>query len=152
MERPPRGRADLMLDGCHFRALLGHGVLLTAVVLGAFAVALGPLGFEPARAVTVSFLTIGFAQLFHVFNMADPGGSPFNNEVTRNPAVWAAVALCWVLLVGAIYTPGVSVALEAHDPGLWGWSLVAGASLLPLLVVHTARAARRRVAALRGAR
>jgi Ca2+-transporting ATPase len=109
----------------------GFSALITVSVLGVLALALGLLDMEQQRAVTISFLTLAFAQLWHVFNMRDRGSSFASNEVVRNPWVWGALALCTGLLVAAVYVPGLNTLLKVEDPGLLGWGLVVGASLLP---------------------
>jgi magnesium-transporting ATPase (P-type) len=83
-------------------------------------------------AVTVSFLTLAFAQLWHVFNMRDSGSGFLRNEVTRNLYVWGALALCTVLLLGAVYLPVLSMVLDTVDPGSEGWPLIISTSFLPL--------------------
>jgi Ca2+-transporting ATPase len=89
---------------------------------------------EQDRAVTISFLTLAFAQLWHVFTMRDGGTGLFDNEIVRNPWIWGALALCTVLLVAAVYVPGLNSLLKVEDPGLAGWGLVLGASLVPWIV------------------
>lgn len=56
------------------------------------------------------------------------------NEVTTNPYIWGAIALCVALLVAAAYLPGLSGILATQNPGLQGWVAILGVSLLPLLV------------------
>jgi Ca2+-transporting ATPase len=51
-------------------------------------------GIDEARAVTLSFLSLVLAQLWHVFNMRDRGTHLIRNDITRNPYVWGALALC----------------------------------------------------------
>ena len=48
--------------------------------------------------VTLSFLTLAFAQLFHVFKMRGRRSPALVNAVTRNPYVWGAVVLCTGIL------------------------------------------------------
>lgn len=84
--------------------------------------------------VTVSFLTLAFAQLLHVFNMRGWRSPLLVNAVTSNPYVWGAVALCTGILLLAVYAPPLASALHIVPPDLAGWGLVAGASLAPLLV------------------
>jgi Ca2+-transporting ATPase len=98
------------------------------------AAALLGLGMGQQRAVTISFLTLAFAQLWHVFNMRDQGSGFVDNEVVRNPWVWAALVLCIALLVAAVYVPGLNTLLKVEDPGLTGWGLVLGASLIPWVI------------------
>ncbi|MFB6099122.1 MAG: cation transporting ATPase C-terminal domain-containing protein, partial [Salinibacter sp.] len=47
-------------------------------------------GLEGEAAVTVSFLTLAFGQLWRVVAMWQPESGVFSNEVTRNRYVWAA--------------------------------------------------------------
>ena len=120
----------------HWAAIVGYGLLISLTVLGAFAVALKWLNLDDSEAVTVSFLTLAFARLWHVFNMRDAGASLMRNEVTRNRFVWYALGICILLLVLAVYVPGLSTILEMVQPGMQGWMLILGASLIPLFAVQ----------------
>ncbi|WKE66497.1 cation-transporting P-type ATPase [Gallaecimonas kandeliae] len=140
MERPPRPRAEAVIDGRHWLAILGYGSSITFAVLGAFALALGPLALAPAAAVTIAFLTLALAQLWHLFNMRQPGSSWRHNAIVRNPYAWAALALCLVLLWLALYLPPLAALLHLEPPGLTGWALVLSASLLPLLLGQSLKA------------
>jgi Ca2+-transporting ATPase len=140
MRRPPRKPGSPVLARPQWLAVGTYGLMLTAAVLGAFALAQAFLGMSPVAAVTVSFLTLGFAQVFHVFNMRSAGSGLVRNDVTRNPYVWGAVALCTALLVLAVYVPGMNRVLGTTDPGLNGWALVAAMSLLPLAAGQAGKA------------
>ena len=84
--------------------------------------------------MTISFLTLAFAQLWHVFNMRGRGSRTFRNAVIRNPYVWIAVALCTAILLLAVYVPPLASALHVVPPDRAGWTLVVAASMAPLLV------------------
>jgi Ca2+-transporting ATPase len=113
--------------------------LITIAVLGALALGLTWLGMSQVRAITLSFLTSAFAQLWHVFNMRDHNAGIIRNEVTRNPYVWGALVLCVILLGLAIYVPFLADLLGVVDPGLTGWLLVLGLSLVPLVFGQIAK-------------
>jgi Ca2+-transporting ATPase len=134
MERPPRDAKEPILTNHHWIAIVGYGLLIALPVLGAFGFALRFLELDLNRAVTISFLTLAFARLWHVFNMRDRDSNLFKNDVTSNPFVWGALLLCTGLLTAAVYTPGLSFALRMVDPGRVGWALILGASLIPLLI------------------
>ena len=134
MKRPPRDPKEPILTRRHWIELVGFSGLITISVLGILALALVGLGMEREKAVTISFLTLAFAQLWHVFNMRDRGSGFFDNELVRNPWLWGALALCIGLLVAAVYVPGLNTLLKVEDPGLAGWGLVLAASLLPWVV------------------
>jgi Ca2+-transporting ATPase len=134
MNLPPRNPKEAILTRHHWLAIGGYGLILAFTVLGAFAVALNWLHLETKEAVSISFLTLAFARLWHVFNMRDPGSALLRNDVTRNPFIWGALVLCVALLLAAVYLPGLSLVLRLVDPGSSGWSWILGMSLLPLFV------------------
>jgi Ca2+-transporting ATPase len=130
MDLPPKEPAEPILAARHWGAIAVYGSLITGSVLGAFAVALHWMGMTDRQAVTVSFLTLAFAQLWHVLNMRSAGTSLLRNEITKNPYVWGAVLLCAVLILAAVYVPGLSEVLRVAPPSGNGWLLVAGMSLV----------------------
>ena len=140
MQRPPRDPREPILTRSHWWRIGEYSALITAAVLGALAVSLLVLEMPTERAVTISFLTLAFSQLWHVFNMRAPDSGTLNNEITRNIYVWGALALCIAILLAAVYIEGISSILKLVDPGRSGWALVAAASLLPLaggqLILH----------------
>jgi Ca2+-transporting ATPase len=133
MKRPPRDPGEAIVTREHWRAVAAYGFVMTASVLGALALALMWLKMDQKRAVTISFLTLAFTQLWHVFNMRDSGSAFIRNDITTNPFVWGALALCAGLLVGTVYLPGLSHVLKVTDPGITGWTLVGIMSLIPFL-------------------
>lgn len=145
MEHPPRDPEESILTRRHWLAIGGYGSMITAAVLTVFAISLVGLDMSDDRAVSISFLTLAFAQLFHVFNMRDPDSNPLRNDITQNPFVWGAVVLCTVLLLLAVYLPGFNDVLGVVDPGATGWALVAGFSVLPLIVGQTIAVVRGRL-------
>jgi Ca2+-transporting ATPase len=125
MERPPRNPKEDVITRFHWGLIGGYGVLIGAVVLGVFSVALGPLEMATGQAVTVSFLTLSVSRLIHVFNVRSFDSGVFDNEISRNPYVWVAFAICGGLLGLAVYWPLMADVLAVQPPGLAGWSLVA---------------------------
>lgn len=134
MRQPPRDPAEAIVDSRHWIRIGVLGGAITLATLAAFWLALRWLMLPIAPAITVAFLTLALAQLWNVFNMRSPGGGLFVNEVTRNPWVWGAVALCSGLITAAIWMPGLSDILKLPAPGLPGILLAAGASLVPLVI------------------
>ncbi len=140
MKRPPRPREESVLTRSHWGAIGGWSVLVAACVLGSLAAAFYLLGFERQQAVTVSFLTLAFGKLWFVFNLRSRGSRMFSNDIVRNPYVAGAIVLCAALLITAVYLPGLSRILKTQDPGVQGWTLVLGVSLIPFGVGQVIRA------------
>jgi Ca2+-transporting ATPase len=91
------------------------------------------MGFDEMKAITVSFLTLAFAKLWFVLNLRDRGSTVWNNDVVRNPSIWGSLVLCIGLLLLAVYWPPLSDVLQTERPGLNGWMLILGLSLVPAL-------------------
>jgi Ca2+-transporting ATPase len=136
LKRPPRDPREPILGRPQWVRIALHAALITASTFAALVVAEFWLALDRASVVTVTFLTLAFAQLWQVFNMRASGSQPFRNEVTRNPWVWAALLLCTVLLVGPAYAPSLGAVLGLVPPDMIMWVLVLSASLTPLLLVQ----------------
>jgi len=139
MREKPRSSQEEVVTRSHWQRILIHGAVLAATVLGAMAIAIYYLDFSAERAVTVSFCTLAFAQVWHVFNMRSNISQVFNNEITRNVWVWAAVVLCTILILLAVYIPALASVLELEHPGRSGWLLIVIMSLVPLATAPLVR-------------
>lgn len=134
MQAPPRPSDEPILPTKRWLSIFGYGLSLTFSVLLAFALAFKLLKMETKQAVTISFLTLAFAQLWHIFNMPAAKTRLLSNDVTRNPFVWAALALCTALLILVVHVPFMADILKLADPGWAGWLLVLAASSLTCVV------------------
>jgi Ca2+-transporting ATPase len=134
LQRPPRNPREPLLARPQWLFIGGYGVLLTASTLSALIIGTYELELEGKALVTVSFLTLAFAQLLHVFNMRAAEAPLLRNAVSSNPYVWLAVAFCSAILLFAVYAPPVASALQIVPPDQSGWALVASASAVPLLL------------------
>ena len=95
----------------------------------------------------MSFLTLAFAQLWHVFNMRDPRSPLLVNEVTRNPFVWGAVALGLAIILLVLVLPVTAPVLGLALPGRTAWGLILTMSLMPLVLGQIGLALSRRIPA-----
>ncbi len=134
MRRPPHNPREPIMARRHWISLLLYGLVIAASVFACFLLALGPLGLSQQQAVTISFLSVAFARLLHVFNMRDAQSGLLKNDVVRNPFVWGAIALCTGLLSGAVYVPPVASVLGVVDPGISGWTMILTTASVPLII------------------
>lgn len=133
MNRPPRDPEESILTIQSWITIVIYGLIIGATILTAYFLAEQKLGFTHDQANTVSFISLGFARLWHVFNMRQNDSGIFLNEITRNRFLWGTLFLGSLLLFIAVYLPGLSDALGTHDPGLSGWILILITSLIPLV-------------------
>lgn len=134
MRRPPRDPSEPLVSQAEWIRIAGLGAAQTIATLAAFTLALFALQLSVDQAVTVAFLTLALAQLWNVFNTRAEDAPPFINDVTRNPFVWGALALCLILIGAALWSPGLSAVLNLTAPGTRGLALAAGASLIALVL------------------
>jgi len=146
MNTPPRDSDEPILTRTHWTELGMYGTMISVSTIGAFVIGGGMYagGMGADEVVTMSFLTLAFAQLWHVFNMRELTSGIVRNEVTENAYVWGALGLSALLVVGTVYLPGVSLALGTAPIGLESWLVVLGTSLLPLVAGQTVLELRRR--------
>jgi Ca2+-transporting ATPase len=134
LRHPPRDPREPLLGKPQWWFIAVYGAILTASTLASLLIGHYELGLHGDGLVTVSFLALAFAQLFHVFNMRGQRSGLFVNAVTRNPYVWLACALCASLLLLAVYAPPLAGPLRLEAPNVGGWSLVIATSIAPLLL------------------
>jgi Ca2+-transporting ATPase len=134
MNRPPRDPSEPVITRQGWSAIFGYGGLIMLPVFASFIFAQKWLDMSDTDAVTVSFLTLAFARLWHIFNMRDTGTEFIKNEITTNKYVWAAIVFCTGLLIGSVYLPGLSEILTLSGPGVNAWITVIVFSLFPWLV------------------
>ncbi|MEX2465706.1 MAG: cation-transporting P-type ATPase [Gemmatimonadota bacterium] len=134
MERPPRDPSEGIVESRHWWAIVGYGTMIAVVVMTMFLVGLRLLDLTEAEAVTVSFLGLSTGRLLHAFNMRDHDSHPLRNEITRNKALWGALALCIGLLALAVLLEPLAAVLQLVQPGAPELMLAAGGAVTILLL------------------
>jgi P-type Ca2+ transporter type 2C len=136
LRRPPRDPREPLLGKLQWLFIVASAVLLTAATLATLLIGHQWLGLEGDALVTLSFLTLAFAQLWHVFNMRGARSGPLRNMVARNPRVWLALAFCSAILLTAVYWPPLAEPLHLIAPGQTGWGVMLALSLTPLVLIQ----------------
>jgi Ca2+-transporting ATPase len=136
LRRPPRDPKEPILARAHWITIVLQSLALTAGTFGALALARLWLDLDSRPVITVTFLTLAFAQLWHVFDMRSPHARLLRNEVTRNPWLWASLALCTGLLVVPPYLPPVAHVLHLAPPTLAMWLIIIALSATPMIVTQ----------------
>jgi Ca2+-transporting ATPase len=136
LRRPPRDPREPLLGRLQWLFIVGSAVLLTAATLATLLIGQQWLGLDGDTLVTLSFLTLAFAQLWHVFNMRSARSGPLRNMVARNPRVWLALAFCSAILLTAVYWPPLAEPLHLIAPGQTGWGVMLALSLAPLVLIQ----------------
>lgn len=136
LKRAPRDPKEPILGHQQWITIVLECLGLSAATFGALALARLGLQLDSRSVVTVTFLTLAFAQLWHVFNMRHPRSDMLHNEITRNPWLWGSLALCSALLAIPPYVAPLAHVLHLAPPTPAMWAIIFGMSLTPLIVVQ----------------
>ncbi len=136
MDRPPRAPKDLIVSNKGWITISLYSFLMTLSVIAAVLYCKEFLLVNNKTANNVAFVTLAFAQLFHVFNMASAQSKLVVNEITKNKFVWFAILICvaQVILVFAVPQLRRVLGLTMLSSNMWIVTIVA--SLIPLLLVQ----------------
>jgi len=148
LKRPPRDPKQSLLSRPQWTGIALQSVGLATATFAALIAARVWLGLDNDAVITVTFLTLAFAQLWHVFDMRHPSSRLLSNDIVRNPWIWAALAACTALLVVPAYTPALAGILGLTPPTAAMWAVVMACSLAPMIatqIVLMAMGRRRRV-------
>ena len=146
MRRLPRDPQEALLTRRFVGLIVWQGILLAATTLLAFAIGMqwhGGEGEGLRRATTMAFMTLALTQVFHAFNARSQRRSALTTRLFTNGWLWAAVVACLALQAAAVSVPLLQRALATVPPTLPEWAVIAGCSLLPVVVVELVKALQR---------
>ncbi len=137
MDRPPRDPKLLIVSNKNWITISLYAASMTAAVLVAVFYSKEHYSTHPGITNNVAFLTLAFAQLFHVFNMSSAGSGVLVNDITRNKFVWMALVICGLLLAFVYMIPSMRLVLglQIINVEIWLISIVAG--FIPLVIFQT---------------
>ncbi len=84
MDNPPRDPKKNIITNTSWLAIVIYAVLMTASILLAVFYCRFTMTTDGRLENNIAFITLTFAQLFHVFNMSSPHSRFLVNDVTKN--------------------------------------------------------------------
>jgi P-type Ca2+ transporter type 2C len=133
MQRPPRGFKENIISTRDWFVISAYALTLTLSVILAVLYTKYYITEDEIVLNNIAFITLSFAQLFHVFNMSSLHSKLIVNEITTNKFVWFALLICVGLLALVFIVPELRLVLKLNvlSPQLWIVAILAG--LLPLI-------------------
>jgi len=129
MERPPRDPDAGIVSRSFIRSLVFFSVLITASTLAAFV--WGMRSGDPERAVTLSFMTLALAQLFHLGNARSRGPVLAVRRALANPWAVAAVPTVLALQFATVAWAPLRRVLGTAELAPADWMYVVALSIVP---------------------
>jgi len=153
MKRPPRDPNEPLMTRRFVVLIVWQGLLLAGVTLLAFYIGMrwyGTEGVGLRHAVTIAFMTLTFANVFHTFNARSQTRSALTASLFTNGWLWGAVLVCLLLQTAAVYVPFLQTVLNTVPLTGADWGLVAACSLTPVAVVELVKVFQRSMALKKG--
>lgn len=116
MKRPPRLKTEgIFADGLGVNVVF-HGILLAAITLAAYFIgcALEHGGIQSNQGMTMAFLTLSMAEIFHAYNVRSMHKSVFSLK-SHNKLLWGAMLSSLLLTTAVIFVPGVNAFFHFAD-------------------------------------
>ena len=154
MRRPPRAPKESILAGGLGAGVVYQGALVAAITLFAYLLGhymeSGQWAFvNSPDGMTMAFLTMSMAEIFHSFNMRSQRGSVLQLH-SHNVMLWGAMALSLLLTTAVIYVPFLSAAFGFEHISAAEYFTALGLAFLVIPVVEIVKFVQRRLAARRG--
>ncbi len=133
MQRPPHDPKEALLSRAMIGSIAFYGILMTVSTLGAFLWALS----SPDRrdsAVTMAFLTLSLAQIFHLGNARSARPVLSWAAIMRNRYALGAVALTIALQLLALYLPALARVLQTRPLSANDWLIAVGLAIVPAVI------------------
>ncbi len=144
MDRPPRNSREGIFAGGLGVAVAAQGVMLTVITMAAYFIGhFMEAGVweiaNSADGMTMAFLALSMAEIFHSFNMRSLHKSVFRMG-TQNLYVWGAMLLSLVCTLAVIYVPFLANAFGFETISLSEYivAMLLALSIIPMVEIEKA--------------
>ncbi len=134
MRRPPRGPDEAILSAPFLERIAVYSVLIAVPTLAAYMWGLSRGESDPRRAMTLAFMTLAFAQTFHLVNARRTGPTLIRGQAFSNPWAFGAVALVAVLQIASVHVAPLARVLGTRPLSGTDWMAVLLLSLVPAVL------------------
>ncbi|MDR0320832.1 MAG: cation-translocating P-type ATPase [Treponema sp.] len=140
MSRKPIDREESFFAGGLMEVIIQQTIMCSVVVLAAFYIGKFvtiPQAFLPTHELgqTMAFLVLGWTSILHIF-VVRSRASVFKRSLIDNPQLLVSAVVMFLVLAGLAAIPPVASALGLVAMDRYHWLIVAGVSLLPLIVAE----------------
>ncbi len=133
MHRPPRDKKEGIFAGGMALDIAYQGILIGGLTLIGYLIGSSHSG--AADGMTMAFLTMSMAEIFHSYNMRSDRGSIFR-LTTHNLYLFAAMLFSFVMTLGVIYIPFLRNAFGFYKVSFTEYLMALGLAILVIPVVE----------------
>lgn len=136
MKKPPIDAKKPIVDKKDWIKIGIYALIMSLSVAVAVIYCKHYISTDDKLANNVAFITLAFAQLFHVFNMSAFDSKIFINDITKNKYVWLAVVICTGFMILVFLLPQMRLVLGLDFLSTKIWIVSILASLIPLVLIQ----------------
>ncbi len=144
MQRKPRSSKEGIFSGGVGFDVAYQGILVSILTLGSYFMGLWESGGNAEHGVTMAFLTMSMAEIFHSFNMRSQRKSIFQLK-THNGLLFLAMVASLVLTTAVIYIPPLAAVFEFTFVSLPEYFTAMGLAVLVIPVVEIVKLIQRKL-------
>ena len=134
MEKPPRDPKHLIVTNKDWITISLYAFAMTIAVVTAVIYCEYFITADAKTTNNVAFITLAFAQLFHVFNMSVAQKNVFINDITKNKFIWFAIMICSSLMMAVYVLPQMRLVLGLVILPVKIWMISILIGLIPLVL------------------
>ncbi len=136
MKNPPRNPKEPIVLKKDWINIMIYALLLAIPIISVTWYCRFYLSYDPRVCNNIVFLSMLFAQLWHVFNLSTRKISFFKNEITHNKFIWAAILLCIVIILAYYWITPLNTIVGLQKLDLNIWLIIIVTSLIPVLLIQ----------------
>ena len=136
MKNFPRNPKTPIITPKDWMNIVIYALLLTTPIVATVWYCRHFLHYSSVICNNIAFLSLTFAQLWHVFNLSSAKLSFIANEVTRNKFMWAALLLCNLIVATFYWIRPLKAILGIQDLDLTVWSIIIIISIMPVILIQ----------------
>lgn len=147
MKRPPRSSKDGIFSGGMGVDIFYQGILVTLLTLAAYFIGhfmengVWEIANSP-DGMTMAFITMSMAEIFHAFNMRSQRGSVFRLK-SQNAVLWLSMLMSLILTSVVIYVPFMKEAFGFEEISLAEYAVAMGLAVLVIPIVELVKLVQR---------
>ncbi|MEO5642620.1 MAG: cation-translocating P-type ATPase [Bacteroidia bacterium] len=136
MKLPPRNPKQPIVIKRDWFTINAYAILLALPVMAVTWYCSYYLGYNEKLSNNISFFSMTLSQLWHVMNLSSRKVSFFNNEITRNKFIWAALLLCIAILAVFYFVSPLNNYIGLQMLNINTWLIILATSIAPVFLIQ----------------
>jgi len=136
MKLPPRNPKEPIVTKKDWFNIVVYANLLAIPIFAVTWYCSYYLKYDAKVCNNITFFSLAFSQLWHVFNLPSRKISFIKNEITQNKFVWLALLLCVLILAIFYFINPLSSIVGVQQLGVQIWLIIIATSLAPVMFIQ----------------